>query len=170
MAGSAVCFPRRSAGGIHYGTVPYQVRHTRHSGRYSHTACPVLRESADHGQQGQSSCGRGQVSPGGIPAVCAGADAQQSPAGAAPHGCDRCDRSVLVLRHGAGLLHPGHRRQRQHGPGAGHQHERRCRTGSDALKRSGGPVRRSAGTVSGRSGCGYGPGRHCHRSGSRYHQ
>ena len=69
-----------------------------------------------------------------------------------------------------GCLPAGHRRQPEHGPCPGHQHQLHQGAGPDDLQRPGVPVRRAAGPVQQRQRDQHGPRRHRHRPGRRHHR
>ena len=125
------------------------LRHPGHSGRHSDPAGPLFHQPADHGhrhgrRQGKPARQRGQVRPAGLLRAMSGTLALRQPASSCwPSSCAVADRrAVLVLRHGAGLLAPRHRRQPAHGPGPGHQHQRHQGAGPDDLQRPCGAGRR----------------------------
>ena len=164
MAGGAVRRGGGPAGRGRDGPAAYLAGHPPHSGRHPDPDDPVVREPEDHGQ-GQS----GPVRPG--QPRPSQPDGRPRCAGGAGH-CRRAGGggAVPVLRHGAGLRHPGHRLQPRHEPGAGHQHRSQQGHRAVPLQRAGGPVRGAAVPVSGLCRYQYGPGRCGHRSGGSGHR
>ena len=125
------------------------LRHPGHSGGHSDPAGPVVGQSGHHGHEGQSGPQREQAAPAGFSALSAGGSQRNAALLYAPdfhRGAVRAgdhSHSVLVLRHGAGLLHPRDRRQSAYVQGAGHQHQQEYRAGPDDLQRAGGAFRRA---------------------------
>ena len=157
LAGAAGGRSRGDAGRSGHRPAPHPMRYSRHPGRHPHPTGPVVGEHGHHGHEGQRGRQRDQPryaeQPAGLPALRAGRGQGHPPLLPPPHlrggpvHRRRHRHPLLVLRHGAGLLSPGHRLQRQHGTGPGHQYRLYQGAGPGDLQRPGGSVRRPAGPV-----------------------